>query len=235
MYWIKIMIRTVACSKTISKNAFTPYDNRIAQKTPPHDLKSSFSSLVVTLISPHDFTLEYPPPPPLFPLSTLMPPNKAGPWQLEQVKLRLRSEQVAREKAAGVKYRKIEDEDSHLHKTSHGPDKACSKERDISILCVLVVCCLLLSSSLFSCPLFCGQSLRNRMQDKVMRPFRPPREVKERAPPVRRSPRKGAKPDNVTHVIPFTKGFKGMSEREAQETADFGDVLRWSTDSGSEG
>ncbi len=73
------------------------------------------------------------------------------------------------------------------------------------------------------------------MQDKVMRPFRPPREVKERAPPVRRSPRKGAKPDNVTHVIPLKKGFKGMSEREAQETAGFREVLRWNTDSGSEG
>ena len=38
-----------------------------------------------------------------------MPPKKNGPWQLEQVKLRLRAEQLGRERAAGDRYREIEE------------------------------------------------------------------------------------------------------------------------------
>ena len=36
------------------------------------------------------------------------------------------------------------------------------------------------------------------------------------------------------HVIPFIKGIKMMSEREATECAEHGEVLRWSTDSEQE-
>jgi hypothetical protein len=36
------------------------------------------------------------------------------------------------------------------------------------------------------------------------------------------------------HVIPYIKGIKMMSEREADECARHGEVLRWSTDSDNE-
>ncbi len=36
------------------------------------------------------------------------------------------------------------------------------------------------------------------------------------------------------HGIPFIPGIRMMSEREAQETAEFGEVLRWSSDSEAE-
>ena len=41
-----------------------------------------------------------------------------------------------------------------------------------------------------------------------------------------------ARQDKEPHVIPFIKGIKLMSEREADECAEHGEVLRWSPDSG---
>ncbi len=40
--------------------------------------------------------------------------------------------------------------------------------------------------------------------------------------------------DEEPHVIPYIKGIKIMSEREATECAEHGEVLRWSTDSEQE-
>jgi hypothetical protein len=51
----------------------------------------------------------------------------------------------------------------------------------------------------------------------------------------RRSPRKTGKHDTEkVHSIPYKKGIKMMSEREASECAEHGEVLRWSTDSGED-
>ncbi len=50
----------------------------------------------------------------------------------------------------------------------------------------------------------------------------------------RRSPRKTGKQDTKVHSIPYKKGIKMMSEREASECAKHGEVLRWSTDSGED-
>ncbi len=43
-----------------------------------------------------------------------------------------------------------------------------------------------------------------------------------------------ARQDEEPHVIPFIKGIKMMSEREATELAQNGEVLRWSPDSEGE-
>jgi hypothetical protein len=50
----------------------------------------------------------------------------------------------------------------------------------------------------------------------------------------RRSPRVQDKQDKEVHSIPCRKGIKLMSEREANECAEHGEVLRWSTDSGED-
>ena len=50
----------------------------------------------------------------------------------------------------------------------------------------------------------------------------------------RRSPRKTGKQDTEVHPIPYKKGIRLMSEREASECATHGEVLRWSTDSGED-
>jgi hypothetical protein len=47
----------------------------------------------------------------------------------------------------------------------------------------------------------------------------------------RRSPRRKGNQDSKVHVIRYIKGIKMMSEREAQEMTDHGEVLRWSEDS----
>jgi hypothetical protein len=86
------------------------------------------------------------------------------------------------------------------------------------------------------------------MKRQVMQPFRPPRSGAQKKGLVqdtsdvearqakgnttRRSPRRKGKSDKAVHVIPFIKGIKMMSEREATKTAQHGEVLRWS--SGSE-
>ena len=55
------------------------------------------------------------------------------------------------------------------------------------------------------------------------------------ASPTRQSPRRQGKSDKIVHVVPFKKGLRMMSYREACEVSEHGEVLRWSTDSGSEG
>jgi hypothetical protein len=76
---------------------------------------------------------------------------------------------------------------------------------------------------------------------KVMQPFKAPRNRKEplspnvQASPTRHSPRRQGKSDKEVHVIPFKKGIRMMSYREASEMSEYGEVLRYSTDSGSEG
>ena len=50
----------------------------------------------------------------------------------------------------------------------------------------------------------------------------------------RRSPRVQGKQDKEVHAIPCKKGIKLMSQREANECAEHGEVLRWSTDSGED-
>ena len=76
---------------------------------------------------------------------------------------------------------------------------------------------------------------------KVMQPFKAPRNRKEpyspkvQASPTRQSPRRQGNPDKAVHVVPFKKGIKMLSYREAIEMAEHGEVLRYSTDSGSEG
>jgi hypothetical protein len=40
--------------------------------------------------------------------------------------------------------------------------------------------------------------------------------------------------DKEVHAIPYKKGIKMMSEREVDECAEHGEVLRWSTDSGED-
>jgi hypothetical protein len=59
------------------------------------------------------------------------------------------------------------------------------------------------------------------MQRQVMNPFR--------------APRQAGKKDTQVHVVPYRKGLKLMREREADECAQFGEVQRWSTDSGEDG
>jgi hypothetical protein len=75
----------------------------------------------------------------------------------------------------------------------------------------------------------------------VLLPFKAPRNRKEpispnvQASPTRQSPRRQGKSGKQVHVVPFKKGIRIMSYREASEMAEHGEVLRYSTDSGSEG
>ncbi len=55
-----------------------------------------------------------------------------------------------------------------------------------------------------------------------------------KASPTRQSPRHQGKQDKEVHVVPYLKGIKMMSYRESQETAQYGEVLRWSSDSEGE-
>ena len=65
-----------------------------------------------------------------------------------------------------------------------------------------------------------------------MEPFRAPREAKQTTATVRRSPRQTDKKTNdKPTIVPFRKGIKMMSQREAGECARHGEVLRWSSDS----
>ena len=47
-----------------------------------------------------------------FPPFVFVMPKKVGPWQLDEVKARLRAEQVGRERAASARYRRQERQDS---------------------------------------------------------------------------------------------------------------------------
>ena len=65
-----------------------------------------------------------------------------------------------------------------------------------------------------------------------MEPFRAPREAKQTTATVRRSARQTDKKTNdEPTIVPFRKGIKLMSQREADECARHGEVLRWSSDS----
>jgi hypothetical protein len=85
-----------------------------------------------------------------------MPPKKGGPWQLEEVKLRLRAEQLARERAAGARYREIEEREARERQIIRLEEEALRQARAQGkgntswgecSLCILVLCCLLLSIS----------------------------------------------------------------------------------------
>ena len=106
---------------------------------PPHNLKFSFSPLC---------------PPPLFwrlhsfnNLASFPTPyamrKQPGPWELNEVKKRLRAEQVKREKAASERYRQQEE---------GGQDEGKKGVRKCSdcILIVLVLCCFFLSLSVLA-------------------------------------------------------------------------------------
>jgi hypothetical protein len=73
------------------------------------------------------------------------------------------------------------------------------------------------------------------MKRHVMQPFRAPRQQKEKASPTRQSPRRQDKQDKEVHAIPYKKGVKMMSYREANEVAEHGEVLRWSSEREGEG
>ena len=76
----------------------------------PYNLNSSFSSLLspASFVRPHT-RLFVPTPSPPF---VFVMPKKVGPWQLDDVKARLRAEQVGRERAASARYRAQERRDS---------------------------------------------------------------------------------------------------------------------------
>jgi hypothetical protein len=110
----------------------------------PHDLNSSFSFFAVVLSIPASGSPTFHPLAPV-----LMPPKRVGPWQLEQVKLRLRAGQVARERAAAIRYRQVEDDEREYEREPprrvHGTERHRGNTSWTEcILCVLVVCCLLL-------------------------------------------------------------------------------------------
>ncbi len=70
-------------------------------------------------------------------------PKKLGPWGLNEVKTRLRAEQVKREKAASERYRQQEE---------GGQDTGSKGVRNCSecLLIVVVLCCFLLSLSVLA-------------------------------------------------------------------------------------
>jgi hypothetical protein len=72
------------------------------------------------------------------------------------------------------------------------------------------------------------------MKRQVMQPFRAPRKQNEKASPTRQSPRRQGKQDKEVHVIPYIKGIRMCSYREALETAEHGEPLRWSSESEGE-
>jgi hypothetical protein len=140
MCWIKLLIQAVECPKKSSLNRIPPLTLTKTVwviKCHLHVFKSSFSCLRVVLSKL--LHIAHPPLP--------MPPKRAGPWQLERVKLRLRAEQVARERAAALRYRQVEDEGAEplrLRRT-HATERDTGKTGWLQIfLCVLVVCCVFL-------------------------------------------------------------------------------------------
>ena len=72
------------------------------------------------------------------------------------------------------------------------------------------------------------------MKRQVMQPFRAPRKGKAQSSPTRQSPRRVQKQDQEVHVVPYIKGIRMMSDREATECAQHGEVLRWSSESEGE-
>ena len=74
------------------------------------------------------------------------PDKQSGPRKLEAVKVRLRAEQVAREKAAVLRYRQLaEDEAEQPQRRTQRTERHTGKTTWLEcFLCVLVVCCVLL-------------------------------------------------------------------------------------------
>ena len=72
------------------------------------------------------------------------------------------------------------------------------------------------------------------MKRQVMQPFRAPRKGKAQSSPTRQPPRRVQKQDQAVHVVPYIKGIRTMSDREATECAQHGEVLRWSSESEGE-
>ncbi len=62
-----------------------------------------------------------------------------------------------------------------------------------------------------------------------MQPFRAPRKRLQK-----KSETRSDKSETKVHVVPYIKGIRMMSDREATETAQHGEVLRWSSDSEGE-
>jgi hypothetical protein len=80
-------------------------------------------------------------------------PKQPGPWGLNEVKKRLRAEQVKREKAASERYRQQEEKGQDEGNRGDGHQDAGSKGvRNCSdcILIVVVLCCFLLSLSVLA-------------------------------------------------------------------------------------
>ena len=106
---------------------------------PPLFLNSSFSSLLPasTFVRPHSSLCLIPPPPPIF-----LMVKTVGPWQLDDVKARLRAEQVGRERAASARYRRQERQDS-------GEDNK-GKTSWAQCIFLLALSCFLLSLSVLA-------------------------------------------------------------------------------------
>jgi hypothetical protein len=138
----------------------------------------------------------------------------------------LRREQVARETAAALRYRQLEEreqarqqeEREHTrlledreHARQVRQTRVETSPSNYVLLALVVVFC-------FGLCLFCVEQScpcpRNRMKGKVTAPFRPPRVAHE-----------------GPTQIPYIRGIKWLSEREADETALYGEPQRWSTDS----
>ncbi len=67
------------------------------------------------------------------------------------------------------------------------------------------------------------------MKRQVMQPFRTPRKRSQK-----KSETRSDKCEAEVHVVPYIKGLRMMSDREATEMAQRGEVLRWSSDSEGE-
>jgi hypothetical protein len=113
----------------------TSYPNRVCNFSTPLNVHSFLFS---PTCSPSNIQTLLPLPPALF---FVMPANPPGPWKLDNVKKRLRAEQVAREKAASARYRRQEDKLRQQRIDSKGQTSACQ----CSVLLVLGLCCFLLS------------------------------------------------------------------------------------------
>jgi hypothetical protein len=72
-------------------------------------------------------------------------PKNLGPWQLDKVKLRLRQEQVAREKAASERYRLLSEEGKVRQNRNQDEQTLSLQERKVGVChwaVILLVCVL---------------------------------------------------------------------------------------------
>ena len=134
-FFAKFLIQAVECPKKSSRNRIPP----LRKPYSSHNATSAFSNLpFLPSLSFLLLHIAHPPDP--------MPPKRAGPWQLETVKLRLRAEQVARERAAELRYRQQEDEGALPLRRQHESERYNIGKTSWSdcFLCVLVVCVIIL-------------------------------------------------------------------------------------------